>query len=263
MAGESAAAVFQCHQRWHLQNETLNTNPQHAVDKDSQLLRDVAATKRGATIRIWENPQCLVVTRKETRFPQFAAAKAAMEAAGWPVVVRDSGGSAVPHHPGILNLSLILPQLLQPRFDLDTLYLALCEPIILALQSYGIKATYGDTPGSYCDGRFNLNVDGLKITGTAQRMMVATNNQQQISHGILAQAMLMVEADAAAYTQIVNRFYQLSGGQKQFSPTVATSLATLGLTPATDKTTLTDAIRTRLINSCALLCAADNLPQET
>ncbi len=258
----AARSVFQAQQRWHLLNEPLNNNPANALLRDTLLLKEVASGARQATVRIWENPQCLVVTRKETRFPCFAQAKQQLEQQGWPVIVRDSGGTAVPHHPGILNLSLILPQLHSPKFDLDSIYLALCEPIIQALKFFGLKAEYGETPGSYCDGRFNLNIEGLKITGTAQRMMLATGNQDLISHGILAQAMLMVEADAAADTEIVNQFYRLAGMDRQFAPDVATSLNQLDI-PNHSDTTLTQLIRTKLIDSCASLCKSNAGRPET
>ncbi len=257
-----AQQVFQAHPRWHLLNEGLNNDPEKALRKDTALLKAVASGTRQATVRIWENPQCLVVTRKETRFPNFVGAKQELEQQGWPVIVRDSGGTAVPHHPGILNLSLILPQFHSPRFDLDSIYLALCEPIIQALKVFGLNPDYGETPGSYCDGRFNLNIDGLKITGTAQRMMPATGNQEVISHGILAQAMLMVEADAAADTRIVNHFYNRAGMEKQFAPDVATSLKQLGISSPSDST-LTQLIRTKLMDSCASLCTPKTGEPET
>lgn len=219
--------LFQRPERWRLINEPVAEDPLEALQRDSNLLKEVAAGKRGATARLWENPQCLVVTRKETRFPEFTRASQALAEEGWPVIIRDSGGTTVPHHPGILNFSLIFPQLSAEPFDLDTIYMALCEPLRLALAKLGLNAEYGETPGSYCDGRYNLNVEGLKVTGTAQRLMVSPTHDKGISHGILAQAMLMVDADAQAGTDWVNRFYQLAGNDRRFDPLVSTSIKQL------------------------------------
>lgn len=216
--------LFKSQPRWRFINEPLSDSPEASLQRDTELLKEVAAGKRGATARLWENPQCLVVTRKETRFPSFAEARQQLTQDGWPVIVRDSGGTTVPHHPGILNFSLLIPQTPEQSFDLDTVYMALCEPIRLALGALDLNAEYGETKGSYCDGRYNLNVQGLKVTGTAQKIMVSPPNQKNIKQAILAQAMLMVEADAAAGTAWVNRFYTLAGNERQFDPSVATSL---------------------------------------
>lgn len=219
--------IFTRPSRWRIIDEPLSQEAEAALQHDSHLLKEVASGKRGATARIWEVPQTLVVTRKETRFPAFQTACDQMAEDGWPVIVRDSGGTSVPLHPGILNLSLIFPVSNEDKVDLDSVYQALCEPIKLAVNEMGLSAEYGETPGSYCDGRYNLNIDGLKITGTAQKLMMSPPNARGVKQGVLAQAMLMVEADAAEGTDWVNRFYQLAGNKRQFDPGVATSLAAI------------------------------------
>lgn len=220
-------AIYQSQPRWRLINEPPAPDPDAALKRDTELLKEVAAGKRGATARLWEVPQCLVVTRKETRFPHFADAVAQLSDQGWPVIVRDSGGTTVPLHLGILNFSLLFPQQEGETFDLDSVYTALCEPIRGALAQLGLIAEYGATEGSYCDGRYNLNIQGLKVTGTAQKLMISPPNPKGVKQGILAQAMLMVEADAAQGTEWVNRFYQLAGNERRFDPMVATSIESL------------------------------------
>lgn len=245
---QEVIALFKSQQRWRFINEPLSDSPESALKRDLELLKEVAAGKRGATARLWENSQCLVVTRKETRFPDFEMAKCQLESEQWPVIVRDSGGTTVPHHPGILNFSLLIPQTHEQSFDLDTVYMALCEPIRLALAELGLIAEYGETPGSYCDGRYNLNVDGLKVTGTAQKIMLSPPNHKNIKQAVLAQAMLMVEADAEAGTLQVNRFYKLAGNNRQFDPAVATSLYDL-LSGDAEKGVLTERVRL-LLEAC-------------
>ncbi len=219
--------IFTLPERWRLINEPLSDDPRQALTRDTELLREVSSGKRGATARLWEVPQCLVVTRKETRFPYYQQAVEILSDSGWPIIVRDSGGTSVPLHPGILNFSLIFPQTSSCSFNLDDAYMALCTPIRHALSRLDLNAEYGETPGSYCDGRYNLNVGGLKITGTAQRVMLSTSNKKGIKQGVLAQAMLMVEADAKSGTDWVNRFYQEAGSERRFDPAVATSIDAL------------------------------------
>lgn len=212
--------------QWQIINEPLNQDPLNALKQDSALQREIAAGKRCAVARIWENPQCLVVTRRETRFPQFDDACAQLAGKGWPVLVRESGGTCVPHQPGILHFSLIYPQATPRSKRLDDAYEALCEPIRRALIKLGLTPEYGETEGSYCDGNFNININGLKITGTAQRIVGAPANceNESVKSAVLAQAMIVVDADAEAGTEWVNRFYQYAGNERRFDPTVATSV---------------------------------------
>ncbi|MAY42052.1 MULTISPECIES: hypothetical protein [unclassified Neptuniibacter] len=212
------------HDRWRIIDEPLSRDPQQALEHDTALLQEIAKGKRGATARLWETPPCLVVTKKETRFPNYDEAVIEMSKRKWPPIVRSSGGTAVPLHPGILNLSIIVPQTTISTFDLDDMYLALCEPINRALIKLGLKPEYGETPGSYCDGRYNLNISGLKITGTAQKIMLSPPNVKHLKQGVLAQAMLMVEADAKQGTELVNLFYEKAGSERKFDPSVATSI---------------------------------------
>ena len=219
--------IFTVQERWRLIDEPISDNPQTALEHDTALLREIAIGKRAATARLWETKQCLVVTKKESRFPRYDTANVEMAEMNWPLIVRDSGGTAVPLHPGILNLSIIVPQTTSADYDLDDMYMALCEPISRALKKLGLEPEYGETPGSYCDGRYNLNIDGLKITGTAQKIMLAPTNNNQLKQAVLAQAMLMIEADAKKGTDIVNHFYQKAGSERQFDPSVAISISDL------------------------------------
>ncbi|MBY4675105.1 lipoate--protein ligase family protein [Marinobacterium arenosum] len=217
--------LFSRYRNWQLLDEPLSADPQRALQRDTELVRAVAAGLSGPLARLWENPRSLVATRRETRLPQFAEACRRLAAEGWPVLGRDSGGTTVPHEPGILHFSLIFPQYQDSHFDLELIYQALCEPIRLALAELGLDAEYGAVDGAYCDGRYNLVVDGLKVTGTAQRLVGSRARERGISGGVLAQAMLMVECDAARGTEQVNRFYRLAGDPRQYDPAVSTCIA--------------------------------------
>src|SRR4029453_11077695 len=54
--------------------------------------------------RLWTSARALIVARADTRLPHFDAARSELERSGWPVAVRESGGSAAPHGPRILSL---------------------------------------------------------------------------------------------------------------------------------------------------------------
>ncbi len=67
--------------------------------------------------------------------------------------VRDSGGTAVPHGAGILNLSLLLPR---TTTNLAHYYRLLGAPLLTLLAEYGLEGSYDFVPGSFCDGQYNL-----------------------------------------------------------------------------------------------------------
>lgn len=252
--------IFDAFPRWRLINEPISDDPLAGLQRDTALLKEVAAGKRGATARIWENPQSLVVTRRETRFPTFKEAQAQLGSEGWPVLVRESGGTAVPHEAGIVHFSLMFRQDKLFQFTMDAVYEALCEPLQRALSALGLVSGYGEVKGSYCDGKYNLVVDGLKITGTAQRIIGAKKSDDGVQRSaVLAQSMLMVESDPVLGTDVVNRFYELAGSERHFDPLVSTSVqqrmgdAAVSLAPGE----LTQQVRLELANAFGQLTAQD------
>jgi len=218
---------FSAQPDWQILDEAIADDPAVALSRDTDLVRSAARGEFPATARIWENPRSLIVTRRETRFPDFQQACDDLAEKGWPVLVRESGGTAVPHDAGILHLSLIFPVWETRIFDMDTAYQALCEPLKMALAKLGLKAEYGEIDGAWCDGRYNLSIGGLKVTGTAQRIVGGKNRGAGINKAVLAQAMLMVETDAVAGTAIVNDFYRLAGSDQRFNPDVTCSVRDL------------------------------------
>ncbi|GEM_PF-1283878 len=153
-----------------------------------------------ATLRLWTNRRCLVVPRSFAQRERFAAAAAASEAAGWPVFLRPSGGSAVVHRPGILNISLVTVRR-AGTIDIAEAYRMLGARIVAALGALGVPAALGAVPGSYCDGRFNIVAGGRKLAGTACLLRPAGARI-----GMLAHAMLAVTGDVAADVVAVARF---------------------------------------------------------
>jgi lipoate-protein ligase A len=193
-------------------------SPAQILAEEQHWLRDCARDGQPRA-HLWQAPQCLIVTRKDTRLPRYAAACEQLAAEGWPVHVRDSGGTAVPHGAGILNLSLLLPR---TTTDLAHYYRLLGAPLLALLGEYGLEGNYDFVPGSFCDGQYNLVIGGRKITGTAQRWLAPGQD-----HGgaVLAQAMLLVAGDVDEGTRMASRFYALAGAELRFAPGTSTTLA--------------------------------------
>lgn len=170
--------------------------------------------------RIWQNQQSLVVARKDTQLPRFEHASTCLAEQGWPLLLRDTGGTAVPHTAGVIQLSMILPYALACPYSLDDIYLFLAEPLRNCLRALAIDAQYGLVPGAFCDGRYNLQVNGRKIAGTAQLWRAHAG-----AGFVLAQASLFVSLEMASATAAVNSFYRLAGDGRRFDPTSITSVA--------------------------------------
>ncbi|MGY3894820.1 lipoyl protein ligase domain-containing protein [Aeromonas enterica] len=194
------------------------TSPAQILAQEQHWLRDCARDGQPRA-HLWQAPQCLIVTRKDTRLPHYEAACQQLADEGWPVHVRDSGGTAVPHGAGILNLSLMLPR---TTTDLAHYYRLLGAPLLTLLAEYGLEGNYDFVPGSFCDGQYNLVIGGRKITGTAQRWLAPG---QDHNGAVLAQAMLLVAGDVDEGTKMASRFYELAGGELRFVPGTSTTLA--------------------------------------
>ncbi len=122
----------------------------------------------GPAVLMWTAREpAVVVPRTREREPGFEALRARAAEGGWPLLVRSSGGGAVPQWPGTLNLAMISP--LRQGSTIEDGYRALCGAIADALRVFGVHAEPGGVDWSFCDGVWNVTVAGKKLAGTAQR----------------------------------------------------------------------------------------------
>ena len=185
---------------------------------DELLLDHVIKGKSGPCLCINRAPQCLVTTVRESRMVNFEASCQELSALGWPVVVRCTGGSCVPQGGGVLNFSMVHPKV--RGWSLDDGYKLLCDFLTHFLASYGLTATTGEVPGSFCDGRHNLQVGGQKLVGTAQRWAGGSRENA----AVLAHACLLVDLDLVVATEKINTLYRLCGNPQQFTAKACTTL---------------------------------------
>ena len=203
---------------WQLIRPELIIDPQASASYDEDLLRQVGRGELGPSICIKSEPRCLMVTRREARMDNFEQACVRLAAEGWPVAVRCSGGSCVPQGGGILNLALIYPR--PEKWSLEDGYQLLCELLGRLLASYGIEATTGEVPGSFCDGRYNLQSGGKKLVGSAQRWA----GGQRTQAAVLTHACLLVDLDLHEATGRINRLYRLCNNPQRFNAAACTTL---------------------------------------
>lgn len=226
---------------WRLLRPAPFADAQAGIDFETALLPRVGRGETGPLLFFARLPHCLVVTRRESRMEYFARARAQLECEGLPLAVRASGGSCVPQGPGMLNLSLVFPRL--KDWSLEDGYELICALFTRLLTSYGLSAATGEVPGSFCNGRYNLQVGGRKLLGTAQRWAGGSRREA----AILVHGGLLVDLDLDKATAAANRFYQLCGQQQRFDPAACTTLRRcLGQNGALPPGDFFDAVEERL-----------------
>jgi octanoyl-[GcvH]:protein N-octanoyltransferase len=201
-----------------LRVESATDGPQATIDADFLPLQ----SGRAGELRIWSNSQCIVASRAQTALPEFDAARTLSERAGWPVVMRRSGGSAVVHRPGILNVSV---RRLMPPDSLRWVsqgYEAFLAYLICAFKLLGVECDAGEVPGAYCDGRFNLRIGGCKLAGTAAHFAIRDGARVCLFH-----AAILVSGSVFDDIAAIERFEYALGAQQRYAPEAHATLAQL------------------------------------
>mgnify|MGYP003618455633 FL=1 len=181
------------------------------LQAEQDLLASVCAGESEFGLLFWQpSDQALVMPRRLNRLPGFDAACEVSAAAGWPVLLRDTGGEPVPQSATTINIALVYAP---PRSEgdlnrIESGYRRLCDPICQLLDELGGTSSLGEIDGAFCDGRFNVNLDGRKMVGTAQRWRQSQGGQRPV--GLVHGAML-IDNERESMVAAVNRFNQACG----------------------------------------------------
>ena len=146
--------------------------------------------------------------RRLSRLPAFERASRVSADAGWPVLLRETGGEPVPQSSATVNIALVYapPRSEGDQGRIETGYQRLCQPICDLLIELGGEASVGEIDGAFCDGRYNVNLNGRKMVGTAQRWRQSAGRAVGLVHGAL-----LLDNDREALIAAVNRFNEACG----------------------------------------------------
>jgi lipoate-protein ligase A len=181
------------------------------LQAEQDLLASVCAGDTEFGLLFWQpSDRALVMPRRLNRLPAFDHACEVSAAAGWPVLLRETGGEPVPQSAATINIALVYAP---PRSEgdlnrIETGYHRLCDPICQLLDELGGTSSLGEIDGAFCDGRFNVNLDGRKMVGTAQRWRQSQGGQRPV--GLVHGAMLM-DNERESMVAAVNRFNEACG----------------------------------------------------
>lgn len=155
---------------------------------------------------IWRCKPSLLVTRTEMRLPHIEHVSAELRAAGWPLVLRKSGGAACPVGPGTVQLSMI--EAAKCDATLAEKYRALAQLMKAVLCLYRIPAEIRLVAGAYCPGSYDLAVQSRKIAGMSQHWF----RNRGGTRCIVTAASINIEEPPDMLAAVVNRFYDRAGG---------------------------------------------------
>jgi lipoate-protein ligase A len=179
------------------------------LQAEQDLLASVCAADTDFALLLWRpTDRALVMPRRMSRLAGFVEASETLADSGWPVLLRETGGEPVPQSSATVNIALVYAQ---PKSDpdrdrIEIAYRRLCQPILDVLNELGGAASLGEVEGAFCDGRFNVNLDGRKMVGTAQRWRQSQGGLRPV---VLAHGALLVDNERHEMVAAVNRFNEI------------------------------------------------------
>ena len=178
-------------------------NPEDGFGVQQAVLEEVASGERGPAALLWTSSRYVGATRPETRLPGFGGAVRLAEEAGFPVLVRNSGGGAVAANRGSLSFSLTFP-VEDLRHGLYERYADGVDLVAAALRRVGVEAEGGEVEGEFCPGAYSVRSGGpggFKHAGLAQRV---TRRAARL------EALILVE-QTYEVREVLTRFYGALG----------------------------------------------------
>lgn len=201
---------------WRLIDQSRLSATCNALDSfalDDTLCATVGQAASPAVARLWVHHDTVVLGIQDSRLPQAAAGIDYLQTQGYHVIVRNSGGLAVPLDEGVLNISLVLP--VDNVFsNIDLGYETMFTLVKEMLRPYTTRVVAREIEGSYCPGRYDLSISGRKFAGISQR---------RTKGGMAVQVFLIVDGTGRERAQLIKRFYAIaapSGSAKLPVPAV-------------------------------------------
>lgn len=218
-AVRNAPEVFYHGKRWQYWYDNELREGQTQIDIDQFLLEQHFEENISATIRIWQNHPCLVLSKRDLRHCHNSDALQHFDEKGVPLFARSSGGTVVPHGPNVLNISLVFSEK-EHKISLTNSYLILCGFVRDVLNGIGLNAKTGNVAGAFCDGEYNLVINDRKIGGTAQRIKKRRNGEKVF----LAHMSLLIGGDVNKIIQLISNYYDVTEQSMEFDVDAITTV---------------------------------------
>lgn len=187
-------------------DQILDVTVEAGLHAEQYLLAAVCKGEKDHGLLFWRpTDRSLVMPRRMSRLEGFEAACAELAIGGWPVLLRETGGEPVPQSPAVINIALVY---VAPRSEgdhgrIENAYERLCLPLCDVLREWGGLASVGEIEGAFCDGRYNVNLNGRKLVGTAQRWRQGLGGKRPV---VLVHGALLLDNERESMVAAVNRF---------------------------------------------------------
>ncbi len=199
----------------------VSTEVSDVFAKEDELIAEVQSNQLSQVLLLWQVKSPTLVLPAGRKWPFSETLKQSLFDAGWKLFSRKTGGAPVPQVPGIINLSHIYHWPDSEPYDIKKAYLDLCAILTTFFKELGVEVNVHATPHSYCDGEYNLNIEGQKVVGTAQRVLLKKGGGKVV----LSQACILIEADVEKIVEPVRLCNQLCGHNDDIRGDVHTPLS--------------------------------------
>jgi lipoate-protein ligase A len=189
-------------------------------EKETQLITQIQAGELKQCLMLWQANEATLVLPAGKKWPESEVLKASLLDDNWLLHSRKTGGAPVPQCPGIINLSHLYLWSSDIPYSITQAYENLCTVLHLFFRQYGLNSQAHATEFSYCDGDYNININGKKIVGTAQRVILKKGGGKIV----LAQAFILIDVLLAEIIRPVNLCYQLCDKTERVKAEVHTGL---------------------------------------
>lgn len=184
----------------------IHASPFNALKSEQTLVDRFADPSIDFLTSYWITSQCLVAPKALRRAKNFERSCLQSALCGWPVYIRNTGGDLTPQGKGILNVAIAYAMDSKEQPSIPGVFSTLCDPIKSMLADFGAVATTSSVPGSFCDGAYNVVVDGRKIAGTAQRWTRVRGTYAR--KVVFAHAIILVDVNVDRGIDAINRIYR-------------------------------------------------------
>lgn len=147
------------------QNKPFSAQTSFAID--DMLAESVSAGTSYPSVRLWSHPNTVVLGIVDGRLPFLKEGVRFLQDAGQQIVIRNSGGLAVALDEGVLNMSLIIPDM--KHISIYEAYEAMVQFVRYMMRDVTDDIKAFEIVGSYCPGDYDLSIDGKKFAGISQR----------------------------------------------------------------------------------------------
>ena len=188
------------------QNESYTAVTSFAID--DALATSVSNRKSPPAVRLWVHPKTIVLGIPDARIPHIEESVQLLANQGYHVMVRNSGGLAVALDEGVLNLSLILPDV--KHLSIHDCYEAMVSFVQYMLKDLTNEIEAFEIVGSYCPGDYDLSINNKKFAGISQR---------RIKDGASIQIYLDVQGNSNERASLIRSFYDvgIKGEETRFT----------------------------------------------